>query len=274
VRPFSAAAQVRCRGYSRALQRALADFGADTPSGGAARKLQEHYGITVPIGAVRASTQDHGAWLLDQAALAPALPEHPGVPPLIVELDGSLIPVVETAGEAPDRRRTRQVAWQEARLCLAPAPGSVTPTFGATLGSVAQAGAALLDCAVRAGAGTQTQVHGVGDGAPWIPEQIERCFGTQATSLVDFAHLCEYLAAAAEPVAGPEKAAWLATQKARLKANQWPAVLQTLAPWVEPDRVAHRVRRGRKRAPVRDPSAAQSRRCWARSWATPALKAA
>jgi hypothetical protein len=46
-------------------------------------------------------------------------------------------------------------------------------------------------------------------------------------------------------VAGPEKAAWLATQKARLKANQWPAVLQTLAPWVEPDRVAD------EKAPVR-----------------------
>jgi hypothetical protein len=226
----------------------MADFGADTAFAGAAQKLQEHYGIRVPISAVRAITQDHGARLLESTPPAPALPERPGVPQLIVELDGSLIPVVETgepAEDGADRRQTRQVAWQEARLCLAHEPGSVTPIFGGTLGSVDDAGAELLGCAVRAGAGTATQVHGVGDGAPWIPEQVERCFGTQATYLVDFAHLCEYLGGAAEPVAGPEKAAWLATQKARLKANQWPAVLQTLAPWVEPDRVAD------ERAPVR-----------------------
>lgn len=41
VRPFSAAAQVRCRGYSHALQRAMTDFGADAPFAGAARKLPE-----------------------------------------------------------------------------------------------------------------------------------------------------------------------------------------------------------------------------------------
>jgi hypothetical protein len=41
-------------------------------------------------------------------------PDRPGVPVLICEMDGSMLPVVETAepmaGEAPrDRRKTRQV---------------------------------------------------------------------------------------------------------------------------------------------------------------------
>jgi hypothetical protein len=226
----------------------MTDFGADAPFAGAARKLQEHYGISVPISAVRATTQHHGARLRDRATPATALPERPGVAQLIVEMDGSLIPVVETGEPAEagaDRRKTRQVAWQEARLCLAHEPGSVTPRFGATLGSVDDAGAELLGCAVRAGAGTATQVHGVGDGAPWIPEQVERCFGTQATYLVDFAHLCDYLAGAAESVAGAEKAAWTATQKDRLKANAWPEVLQNLEPFLEGARVAD------EHAPVR-----------------------
>ncbi len=61
----------------------------------------------------------------------------------------------------------------------------------------------------------------------------------QATCLIDFYHLCDYLAAAADVVAGPEKAAWLEEKKTWLKANQWPAVLDTLRPYVEPNRVAN-----------------------------------
>jgi hypothetical protein len=106
------------------------------------------------------------------------------------------------------------------------------------MGSVEAAGDQLWECAVAAGAGTQTRVHGLGDGASWIPDQVDRTFGTQATYLVDFYHLCEYLAAAADVGASPEKAAWLQEQQTRLKANRWPEVLDTLHPWVEPDRVA------------------------------------
>ena len=67
------------------------------------------------------------------------LPDHPGVAILIAEMDGSMVPQVETAepveGEAPiDRRKTRKVSWTEALLCLVHEPGSVTPVFGATMG--------------------------------------------------------------------------------------------------------------------------------------------
>jgi len=43
-----------------------------------------------------------------------------------------------------------------------------------------------------------TKVHGVGDGATWIPEQGERVAGSQYTHLIDLYHLCEYLAKAVE----------------------------------------------------------------------------
>ena len=84
-----------------------------------------------------------------------------------------------------------------------------------------------------AGAGSQTRFHGLGDGAPWITDQIEIQFGTQAHYLIDFYHLCEYLSAAANVVAGDEKKCWMEEKKNWLKDNRWQAVLESLKPFVE-----------------------------------------
>lgn len=158
---------------------------------------------------------------------------------MIGELDGSLIPLVQLAEDrACDRRRTRTVGWQEARLALAQRPESVTPRYGVTMGSVAAAGDRLLDCAIRVGAGAPTRVHCVGDGAPWISEQVERCFGAQGEYLVDFYHVSEYLAAAGAALAGPQAPHWLAQRQQELKQNQLPQVLAALAPHVEGAAVA------------------------------------
>ena len=249
MRPFSESAEVECRGYSQALQRVMVDFGADEAFAGAAVKLKEHYGIEVPVSAVRALTEEHGAamWTQEpQKSDGPAGSDRPGVPVLIAEMDGSMLPVVETGepreGTAPiDRRKTRQVSWKEARLCLAHEPGSVTPVFGATLGSVQEAGERLAVCAREAGAGRQTQIHGVGDGALWISEQMEAQFGAQAHFLVDLYHLCDYLAAAGEVMAsqeGKEKSVWLEEKKDWLKENRWLDVLEALRPFLEDARVS------------------------------------
>ena len=209
---------------------------------GASAKLREHYGIDVPVSAVRAITEHHGAAMRARQPQGSPWPAEPGVGVLIAEMDGSMVPLVDTAAPASDgprdRRTTRTLRWTEARLCLAHEPGSVTPRFGATMGSVEAAGDRLGECALAAGAGLQTRVHGVGDGAPWITDQVERTFGTQATYLVDFYHLCDDLAAAADVVASAEKTAWLEEKKTWLKANRWPGVLDTLRPYVEADSVA------------------------------------
>ena len=42
LRPFSASAEVVCRGCSPALQRAMTDFGADHGVGHVPKKLQDH----------------------------------------------------------------------------------------------------------------------------------------------------------------------------------------------------------------------------------------
>jgi len=218
----------------------MSDFGAENAFAGAAAKLKEHYGIAVPVSAVRMVTEEHGAAMRAQEKQKSAWPESggvAGVPVLIAEIDGSMLPVVETAepgaGEAQDRRKTRQVSWKEARLALAHAPGSVTPIFGATLGSAEEAGERLAVCALQAGAGHQTKIHGVGDGAVWITEQMEVQFGTQAKYLVDFPHVCEYLSAAGEVIAGNNKPDWMEKQKDGLKDNRWKEVLEALRPFLE-----------------------------------------
>jgi hypothetical protein len=136
---------VKCRGYSEALQRALTDFGADDAFARAAAKLKEHYGMEVAVSAIRGFTEGHGAAMRSQEKQKSDWRDHAGVPVLIAEMDGSMLPVVEVAepvggGARRDRRKTRQVSWKEARLALAHEPGSVTPIFGATLGCVDEAG--------------------------------------------------------------------------------------------------------------------------------------
>ena len=70
LRPFCAATQIKPRGCSRRLQRALTDFGADHAFGAAAKKVQEHYGVSVPAERVRTVTLHHAHVL---AAQVPAL---------------------------------------------------------------------------------------------------------------------------------------------------------------------------------------------------------
>ena len=121
---------------------------------------------------------------------------------------------------------------------MAHAQGSVTPKFDATFGgSVDDAGFALLNCAVAAGFGTQTQVHGVGDGAPWIACQTKAKFGEQASYLVDFFHVCEYLAAASKTCDPDSPLLWTETQKSLLKNNEFVTVIENLALYLEAEAI-------------------------------------
>jgi hypothetical protein len=249
VRPFCRSAGVRCRGYSQPLQRRMTDFGADMAFGQVPTKLKEHYGIEVPVSAVRNITEEQASHIHAQEQCQTTLPAQ-GVAWVIAETDGSMIPIVDTAAPetgAPggDRRKTRQVRWQEARLSLAHAQGSVTPRFAATLGEPDAVGEQLRDCAIRVGFGQTSRVHSVGDGAPWIADQVRRVFGQQGTYLVDFYHLSEYLAAAAARCAPETPAQWLAQQQAQLKQGDVAGVQAALAPYLEAAEVAD------KAAPVR-----------------------
>ncbi len=209
---------------------------------GAVAKLREHYGIEIPVSTVRTVTEKHGAAMLVRHPQCSEWPEA-GVATLITEMDGSMLPVVETTNPVPgaasiDRRKTRQLSWKEVRLCLAHEPGRESPVyFGATTGSVTEAGEQWRECTIVAGAGKKTKFHGLGDGAVWITEQMDLRFGAQGHYLLDFYHLCDYLSAAAEAAAGGDKAGWMEEKKNCLKENRWQDVLQSLQPFLEDARL-------------------------------------
>ena len=100
LRPFSRTARVHCRGYSQPLQRRLTDFGAVVAFGHVPAKLQEHYGITVPVSAVRTITEAHARAIQAQAPSPPTLPVQE-VAWVIAEIDGSMIPIVDTVEPEP-----------------------------------------------------------------------------------------------------------------------------------------------------------------------------
>ncbi len=247
-RPFQAAAQVSCRGYSRRLQRAITDFGADVPFGRVAEKIQEHYGITIAAAAVVSITEHHAS-RITELDMTPAPRKACGALTLIAETDGSMIPVVQTgaadaegclpgghpSGHRQDRRKTRQVFWKEAKLSLVRRSDEMTPLFAVTLGDATAAGADLKRLAVAAGFNKRSWVHGLGDGAPWIADQMEQQFGTQCRYHVDFYHVCDYLDAA--KVCAGNDPDWMNRQKDWMKTDQLPAVMAGLYPFQEPEAV-------------------------------------
>lgn len=236
-RPFSERAGVSCRGTSLALQRVLADFGADVAFGQVPEKLKEHYGMAMPVSTVQRITEHHAQCIYEQEAAREVVAGAANSHTFIGEIDGAMVPVVQVSPGAKDKRKGKTVEWKEVRLCLVHPVGSATPMFGGHFsGGVEESGRQWERCAVKAGLGPGNPLHAVGDGACWIPTQLEVRFGTQATFLVDFFHLGEYLGEASKVCAAADPKAWMETQKDRFMANQVDAVLEALAPFVETDR--------------------------------------
>jgi hypothetical protein len=84
----------------------MTDFGAENAFAGAAAKLQVHYGMEVPVSAVRVVTEEHGAAMRAQEKQKSDWPESggvAGVPVRIAEIDGSMLPVVERRSREPEK---------------------------------------------------------------------------------------------------------------------------------------------------------------------------
>ena len=232
LRPFCIEARVQNRAYSRRLQRVMVDFGAETAFAPAAARVREHYGIEVPVSSVRNSTLKHATQI---GGAAEKVEPRPQAKTVITEMDGSMVPIVQP-GSGPDKRRGKKLIWREARLCCARSKDAVQPLYGATLGSVEVASSMWSQTARLAGCGARTQVHGVGDGAPWILNTFQENFAQQGTYTIDFYHVSEYLAAAAPKVARPGKETqWRRRQQGRLLNNQRAAVLRALEKALEPN---------------------------------------
>lgn len=229
LRPFSSSARVKCRSYSYYLQRAIVDFGADVSFQEAQKKLLEHYRLEVPVSSIHAIVKNHAKNIFD--FIEKEDPEEGVAQQIVAEMDGSMIPVVDTTipkEGKPDKRRGRSLRWQEARLCFARGAKLITPIFYATMGDVERAGNLLYQAALRVGFGPKTKVHGLGDGAKWIEDQMARVFGNQVKYLVDFYHASEYLAKAAEYGWTSQKVEWRQEQQQLLKQSKHCDILDTI----------------------------------------------
>jgi hypothetical protein len=188
VRPFVCGAKVSPLGCSRLLQRAIVDFAANQSFMQARAKLIEHYGVAIGEGTIPRVTLGHASAMFEANQAGVAYPDGPGArKPIIVETDGGMIPAVEPDRDAKDKRKGKTLSWREAKLSLAHVQGSVTPVYAGSIeGGVEAAGRHLLACAIRAGFGTRSVVHAVGEGAPWIVGQVAEQLGEQARYLIDF----------------------------------------------------------------------------------------
>ena len=211
-----------------ALQRALTDFGAEKSFGQAGRQLKEHYGVELHRSSIREV-------VLQQAGRAAELVEGEnreaaasyeeqrsyrlGKPWLIVETDGSMVRTGEleldpAGGTSPGGRPKgiRKTRWREARLSVVEEPGGKERRYAAALGSPQRTGEQMFALALRCGYGDNTWVHGVGDGAPWIAQQMAAVFPRQRF-LLDRYHLLEHLHDGASALAqGDAAQAWVEEQ--------------------------------------------------------------
>lgn len=199
-------------------------------------KLVEHYGVLLGESTIRRITEGHAQTIFETAQLNESWPTQTGAETVIVQMDGGMVPIVEPEAAQKDKRKGKQLQWQEAKICLAHAQGSATPVYGGTLqGDVGQAGRELFHCARVAGFGSNSRIHAVGDGADWIATQVEEKFGARGGYLVDFYHVCDYVSAAGKSIV--EEAAgqktWMDEQKTRLKTELCDELLQTLQPHLE-----------------------------------------
>lgn len=237
-RPFSYSAGVTAHSYSMLFQRRITDFGAEDAFGRVQAKVQEHYGFTPTNHSARTITEKHAEIIRDSEVLQNILSEN-GVEIIIAETDGSMVPIVTIAPkitdeDSSDSRKRRTLGWLEARLSFAHAHGAVTPIFNATLEKGPDnTGDQLLDCVIRAGGGENSKIHGVGDGASWIASQFDRILPGQATYLIDFMHLCEYLEPASKVCSPKDSLAWLKQQKVLMKEGNISDVIQALEPHIE-----------------------------------------
>jgi len=212
-RPFQRLTGLQCRSKSRLFQRVVTDFGAEKSFAQASRQLQEHYGVELHPSSVRqvVEAQARQAESFIAAHLQGAVSAYEqqtgfrrGEPWLVVESDGSMVRTGELVpapegGQSPKRRlpkRRRQTQWREVRLSSVQRPGEGERRYGAIMGPPSQVGEQMFALALLAGWGEDTWVHGVGDGAPWIAQQMAEVF-PQHRYLLDRYHLLEHLYAGA-----------------------------------------------------------------------------
>lgn len=195
IMPLREKIGVKNRSYSRRCQKLMTDFGIEESFSAAAVRMQEHHGVTVNVSAIRHITELHAERAQGLGTIFAQ--EKCPIKQMILEMDGEMVPLVEY-GKESDRHKHKTLLWAELRVGAAQRYGEVDWKYASSFKNADHLGDRMQKTMEKMGMTEQTDVHGVGDGAKWIPEQGERIAGTKYTHLIDVYHLCEYLAEAVE----------------------------------------------------------------------------
>lgn len=245
LRVLPEALQVSSRSCSRRLQRVLCDFGMEDSFAESVQRLKEHYGFEIATSVVAKTTLKHASQMACDCEQNPNSLPRQGKEQIVAEADGSFLRIVRCGkGDSPDARKNRQVDYREVRLCAATAKGSNKICYAATFDEVDTVAYWWANIAKTAGVGLNSKVHVVCDGATWIRKQAENAFGDQATVLIDFYHVCDYLSQVNQCLEGLPKR-WFETQKKRLREGRINALIKDLNNYLEPDELSD------EEAPVR-----------------------
>lgn len=213
------------------------DFSSERSLAKASKAIAEHYGFELPCSAVAKITAEAGRAAREFNSTVEGDGKHSDL--LVVELDGSMVPVVEY-GEATEEQKARGLTrdrdchWREFRLCTASRPDEASTYYGVVQGDPFEAGCMMHETCRKKGMGESTRIHGVADGAPWIAEQYESQFGANHTLLIDFYHVSEYLGAASGELSsnllgGQSPGQWVSGAKQKLKEGKAGEVIGELA---------------------------------------------
>lgn len=246
VRPVASIWKLHHGGRTRAVERALTDFGAEESFGQASRRFEEHYGFAVERTSVLRVVEGHArrAEQYVKGRLQAALQRHgeplatrPGVDRMLIELDGCEIRTgVLEAAEKTERcrvravdKRVRKEAWRDVRVGFARVPEEVDRTYVACMASYPVVVAQLFSAACDRGMSTRTAVTCVADGGNGLREEVAAQF-PGVRFLLDRPHAKHHLYETADAMRlGNRREAWVGRLMAHLDLGNANAVLQELS---------------------------------------------
>jgi hypothetical protein len=232
---------------SLAVQRALADFGAEESFGQAAKRFEEHYGWAIDRATVRREVE-HTTRLAEQyiemrllsARLdySQPLETRPGNEQLVVELDGCHIrtgkKVTIVGAEVTKKRRLprsqRPPDWREVRVGLArPLEQKEERTYVARMSKYPEVIQQLVSAAVDQGMSSRTRVYAIADGGNGLREALQAQF-PNLTFILDRPHLKQHLYEGAEAIGltGEERHKWVSDKLHLIDAGDVRRVIRML----------------------------------------------
>ena len=193
ARPVKDRVGITHGGRSRAVERALTDFGSEESFAQASKRFEEHYGFavnrTTVMRVVKQEASSAEVYVRsglesERSRFLEPLRKRRGADQVLVELDGCEIRTgtlasVSSGETTPVRglpRRQRIQQWREVRVGLARGLDEAEPTYVAEMAPYPEVVSSLFSAAVSHGLSVESETIGVADGGNGLKEELEAQF--------------------------------------------------------------------------------------------------